>query len=241
MVEKAKTNNGFIDQTEFKTADKYIFDTLVLNAEVSTVFDLYIDHIRPLFNPSCNFLFVSTSGSQYQSLTTAKTLLVHQAIGKYINHTGYRQIVETTRADVLSRKGQEIISEDQKHSSTVAKIHYKKKQSRTVALKSKKCMDKMIGVARKEKNNNMSEVMEELNKLRKVNLNSSKITTSQTNSLYEPIDLETVSKAEHDDLMRRTKEALAGVFCTTNSLNENTVGKPDFDVAATNRFLVMLP
>ena len=55
MTEKAKTNNGFIDQTEFKTADKYIFDTLVLNAEAFTVFDLYIDHIKPLFNPSCNF------------------------------------------------------------------------------------------------------------------------------------------------------------------------------------------
>ena len=165
---------------------------------------------------------------------------MHQAIGKYINHTGYRQIVETTSADVLSRKEQEIISEDQKHSSTVAKIYYKKKQSRTEALNSEQYMDKMIGVARKEKNNNMSEVMEELNKLRKVNLNSSKITTSQTNSSYEPIDLETVSKAEHDDLMRRTKEALSAVCCTTNSLNENTVGKPNFDVAATNRFLVML-
>ena len=33
MINKARTNNGFINQTEFKTASKYLFDTLILTDE----------------------------------------------------------------------------------------------------------------------------------------------------------------------------------------------------------------
>ena len=43
MVQKAKLNDGFIDQTEFKTAAKYIFDTLIISDDVMHVLDLYID------------------------------------------------------------------------------------------------------------------------------------------------------------------------------------------------------
>ena len=149
MIEKAKQTDGFIDQREFKTTGKYLFDTLILTEEVFTVLDTYIDFVRPLMKPSCDYLLISTTGNQYQSLTTAMTILVHQAIGKYIHPTRYRQIVETTSADRLSRSEQEIISEDQKHSSDVAKVHYKKKQSRIVATQGQKCMEKMLGTARK--------------------------------------------------------------------------------------------
>eukprot|EP00111_Clytia_hemisphaerica_P013746 TCONS_00040445-protein len=117
MIEKAKQVDGFIDQREFKTTGKYLFDTLILTEEVFTVLDTYTDFVRPLMKPSCDYLLVSTTGNQYLSLTTAMTLIVHQAIGKYIHPTRYRQIVETTSADRLSRSQQEIISEDQKHSS----------------------------------------------------------------------------------------------------------------------------
>ena len=137
MIEKSKQTDGFIDQREFKTAGKYLFDTLLLTEDVFTILDTYIDFVRPLMNPNCDFLLVSTTGNQYQSLTTAMTILVHQAIGKYIHPTRYRQIVETASADRLSRSEQEIISEDQKHSSDVAKVHYKKKQSRIVATQGK--------------------------------------------------------------------------------------------------------
>eukprot|EP00111_Clytia_hemisphaerica_P020349 TCONS_00059931-protein len=147
MIEKAKQTDGFIDQREFKTTGKYLFDTLILTEEVFTILDTYIDFIQPLMKPTCDYLLLSTTGNQYQSLTTAMTILVHQAIGKYIHPTRYRQIVETTSADRLSRSEQEIISEDRKHSSDVAKVHYKKKQSRIVATQGQKCMEKMLGTA----------------------------------------------------------------------------------------------
>ena len=40
-------------------------------------------------------------------------MLVHEAIGKYIHPTRYRQIVETASAERLTREEQKTISEDQ--------------------------------------------------------------------------------------------------------------------------------
>ena len=165
MIDKARVNKGFIDQTEFKTASKYAFDTLIIDPEVFTILDAYIDYVRPLFNPKCDYLLLSSTGRQYQSLTTAMTMLVHEAIGKYIHPTRYRQIVETASADRLTREEQETISEDQKHSSTVAKIYYKKKQSRNVALEGKRCMDKMLGNVRSKSNNTISNVISDLSSI----------------------------------------------------------------------------
>ena len=54
-------------------------------------------------------------------------MFVHQAIKKYINPTRYRQIIETKSSERLTSDEQRFISEDQKHSSTVPKIFYKKK------------------------------------------------------------------------------------------------------------------
>ena len=75
-------------------------------------------------------------------------MLVYEAIGKNINPTRYRQIVETESSDRLFVEEQRIISEDQKHSSNIAKVYYKKKQSRTVAVAGKKCMEKMTESSR---------------------------------------------------------------------------------------------
>ena len=148
MINKARTNNGFIDQTEFKTASKYLFDTLILTDDVLKMIDLYLEHVRPRLQPTCEYLLVSTNGSQYQSLTSAMVMLVHQAIGKNINPTRYRQIIETESSDRLTLDEQRVISEDQKHSSRVAKVYYKKKQSRLVAIGGKQCMDKMTEKSR---------------------------------------------------------------------------------------------
>ena len=182
MIEKAKTNDGFIDQKEFKTAFKYVFDTLILSPDVLAVLDVYIDLVRPLLNPKCDFLLVSTTGNQYQSLTTAMTILVHEAIGKYIHPTRYRQIVETTSSDRLTREEQEIISEDQKHSSTVAKIHYKKKQSRHVAIEGQRCMEKMLGPARIEQQQSMSSFFSDMTSIRSFNLPSTSSSSSSSSS-----------------------------------------------------------
>ena len=153
MFEKAKTNGGFVEQTEFKTSSKYIFDTLVISEDVIEIINLYISHVRPRLHPKCDYLLLSTNGTQYQSLTTAMTMIVHQAIGKYVNPTRYRQIIETESSERLTLEEQNVVSEDQKHSSRVAKIFYKKKQSRKVAIEGKKCIEKMVN--RDDSHNNL--------------------------------------------------------------------------------------
>ena len=71
--------------------------------------------------------------------------LVFDAIGKYIHPTRYRQIVETQSLNELTSEEQRILSEDQKHSSAVAKVHYHKQRSREVARKGHECLQKLQG------------------------------------------------------------------------------------------------
>ena len=69
--------------------------------------------------------------------------LAYDAIGKYINPTCYRQIVETESSSILYLDEQQWISEDQKHSSKVAKTHYQKKHSEGIAVKGQSCLKKL--------------------------------------------------------------------------------------------------
>ena len=164
MIEKAKSNGGFIDQTLFKTHEKYTFDTLIIDDNVMKILQGYIDTIRPLLNPTCDYLLVSTTGNQYNSFTSAMTLLVKEAIGKYINPTRYRQIVETESAEKLDPAEREIISKDQKHSSDVAKLCYRKQLSRDVATRGKQCMAKIVGEARTETTEQLANIISDINK-----------------------------------------------------------------------------
>ena len=54
MFEKSKENDGFVDQTEFKTALQYTFDSLIFDATSTRILEEYIMHIRPLLNPECD-------------------------------------------------------------------------------------------------------------------------------------------------------------------------------------------
>ena len=59
------------------------------------------------------------NGTQYTTFSTAMSLLVHEAIGKYVNPTRHREIMETESNERMSEE-RETISEGQKHSSDVA-------------------------------------------------------------------------------------------------------------------------
>ena len=96
-------------------------------------------------HPKCNFILIRKKGCQLSRLSDAMGKLVFNAIGKYIHLTLYRQIIETESSETLDTTEQEWISEDQKHSSHVAKIHYRKKRSRDVALKGQQCLKKLKG------------------------------------------------------------------------------------------------
>lgn len=145
MVKKAGSNGGYVDHTEFKTSATYVFDTLILNDEVMGMLNTYITVVRPKQFPKCQYVLITNNGNQYTAFCPAMTLLVNEAIGKYVNPTRYRQIVETESAERLTPEEQRIITHDQKHSSKVAERCYQKRLSRDVAEKGKKCMAKLIG------------------------------------------------------------------------------------------------
>ena len=145
MIAAAKEKDGFIDQKTFKTAGKYGFDSLVLTDANMQVLDGYISYVRPLLKPQCDFVLVNRNGGQHGKLGEIMSKLVFDAIGKYIHPTRYRQIVETESLNQLTSEEQRILSEDQKHSSAVAKVHYQKRRSREVAVKAHECLQKLQG------------------------------------------------------------------------------------------------
>ena len=105
------------------------------------VLDGYINHIRPLLKPSCDYVLVTRNGGRHNKLGELMSKLVFDATGKYAHPTRYRQIVETASTRHLSSSVQSTISEDQKHSSAVAKVRYQKQRSLEVASKAHKCLE----------------------------------------------------------------------------------------------------
>ena len=140
---KSVGENGIINQNIFKTNEKYGFDSLIFSVDVLTLINNYIDLIRPRLNPVCDYVLICRNGTQLSKLSDIFGRIVFQAIGKYINPTRYRQIVETESAEKLSPSEQSHVTEDQKHTSNVAKIHYQKLRSQSVALKAKASFNKL--------------------------------------------------------------------------------------------------
>ena len=110
----------------------------------------YISYVRPLLKPRCDFVLVNRNGDQHGQLGEIMSKLVFDATGKYIHPTRYRQIVETQSLNQLTSEEQRFLSEDQKHSSAVARVHYQKQRSREVALKGHECLQKLQGSKRSE-------------------------------------------------------------------------------------------
>ena len=144
MINSLQNKDGIIDQTKFKTVDKYGFDSLVFTSHTVDIINGYIKCVRPRLNPVCDYLLITRNGTQLSQLSSIFGRMVFLAIGKYIHPTRYRQIIETESASRLESADQEILSRDQKHSSNVAKVHYQKLESRDVALKGVQCMNKLM-------------------------------------------------------------------------------------------------
>ena len=62
----------------------------------------YLNYIRPHLNLACNYLLVCRNGKQISKLTNTFDRVVYEAIGKYINPTRYRQIIETESIEKLN-------------------------------------------------------------------------------------------------------------------------------------------
>ena len=164
MFEQAKADKGYVDQRSFKTNSTFAFDSFIMDSDVIRLLDLYVIHCRPLLHPKCDYFLLTGTGQMSQNLCYSMTIMVHEAIGKYINPTRYRQIVETSSSDRLDSSEQEIISKDQKHNSRVAQIYYKKKLSRDIAEQGKKCVDKMAGGSREKVNETIKSVLTDIEK-----------------------------------------------------------------------------
>ena len=85
------------------------------------------------------------NGDQHGKQGKITRKLVFDAAGKYIHPTRYRLIVETQSVHQLTSEEQRVLSEDRKHSSAVAKVHYQKQPSLKVALKGHECLQKLQG------------------------------------------------------------------------------------------------
>ncbi|CAB4034858.1 partial [Paramuricea clavata] len=133
-----------VDQKIFKTAKTYGFDSVYFDECSMELLGKYIAYVRPLLTPTCDYVLVNRNGKQFHKLSNLLSVLVFEAIDKYIHPTRYRQIIETESAHVLLPNEQKWISEDQKHSSNVARVHYQKKRSREVAMRGRECMQKLI-------------------------------------------------------------------------------------------------
>jgi len=111
---------------------------LIFSQEVIDMVYGYIKCIRPRFNPTCRFLLVTKNGTQLTRLGDVFGRMVFQAIGKVFTSDTLSE-----SAEKLSTEEQTFLSEDQKHTSAVAQVHYKKLQSITIAKKGKQAMDKL--------------------------------------------------------------------------------------------------
>ena len=77
MIESVK-ENGFIDQTLFKTNHVYGFDSLDFESEVLIQVNSYIKHLRPLLFPKCPYLLVTRNGTQHTQLSN--TYIQHATV-----------------------------------------------------------------------------------------------------------------------------------------------------------------
>ena len=111
-----------------------------------------------------------------------------QAIGKYIHPTRYRQVIEleSESANRLDLEEQRVVSEDQRYSSNVVRVHYQKLRSRNVALKGRTHMEKL----REDKGKAMDICLEKLREpdsdameIQKANNTKTKAITTRQHSL----------------------------------------------------------
>ena len=100
--------------------------------------------VRPRLNACCDYdLIYRRKGKQISKLSNIFGRIVFLAIGKYMNPTRYWHIIETESAEKRTADEQTCLSEDPKHTSIVAKIHYQKLRSGNIAMKPKSCLTKL--------------------------------------------------------------------------------------------------
>ena len=114
----------------------------MFSKDVLTLIKNYINFIQSRLNPCCDYVSICRNGKQILKLSSIFGRVVFLAIGKYINRTRYRQIIETESAEKLTLDKQTYLSEDQKHTSNIVKINYQKLRLENIAMKARSCVEK---------------------------------------------------------------------------------------------------
>ena len=145
MFENAKTNGGMIDQTIFKTAQKYGFNSLYFD-------EISLDIIDDLRSIRATLAQLSMRLPAIKSKRFAVSETHRSAKRPRVSSDWQVHTSDKVQADHREREREQVgfrratsVSEDQKHSSNVARVHYQKLRSRDVALKGRTCMEKLRG------------------------------------------------------------------------------------------------
>ena len=203
--------NGIISQTIFKTKEKYGFDLLVFSNDVVTLIKNYINFIWPRLNPCCDYVLICRNGKQISKLSNIFGRVVFLAIGKYINPTRYRQIIETESAEKLTLDEQTCLSEDQKHTSNAAKIHYQKLRSENIAMKARSCLEKL---------QDSSKSSEQLSEVNKATHSSNKINFERDEPSKQGLRQKKVAFSDSEDNFIRNGIPKYGYGRWTSILND---------------------
>ena len=203
--------NGIINQTIFKTKEKYGFDSLIFSNDVLTLIKNYINFIRPRLNPCCDYVSICRNGKQISKLSNIFGRVVFLAIGKYINPTRYRQIIETESAEKLTLDEQTCLSEDQKHTSNVAEIHYQKLRSENIAMKARSCLEKL---------QDSSKSSEQLSEVNKATHSSNKINFERDEPSKQGLRQKKVAFSDSEDNFIRKGISKYGYGRWTSILND---------------------
>ena len=211
QMAKSISENGIINQTIFKTKEKYGFDSLIFSNDVPTLIEYYINFIRPRLNPCCDYVLICRNGKQISKLSNIFGTVVFLAIRKYINSTRYRQIIETESAEKLTLDEQTCLSEDQKHTSNVAKIHYQKLRSENIAMKARSCLEKL---------QDSSKSSEQLSEVNKATHSSNKINFERDEPSKQGLRQKKVAFSDSEDNFIRKGISKYGYGRWTSILND---------------------
>ena len=72
-----------------KLAGKFGFNSLILTETSMQVLNGYIDFVRPLLKPQCDFVLVTGNGGQHSKLGDVMSKSICDAIGKFVHPKRY--------------------------------------------------------------------------------------------------------------------------------------------------------
>ena len=165
-------------------------------------------------NPFCDYVLICLIKQQCKQISKLSNIfrrVVFLAIGKYINPTRYRQIIETESAEKLTLDEQTCLSEDQKHTSNVAKIHYQKLRSENIAMKARSCLEKL---------QDSSKSSEQLSEVNKATHSSNKINFERDEPSKQGLRQKKVAFSDSEDNFIRKGISKYGYGRWTSILND---------------------